>query len=110
MTAHRDIIVIGASLGGLEALCRVTSGLPADLSAALLVVLHTGPSSPRMLAEIVGRFSPLPVSYAGQGEAVVRGHVYFASPCRRRPISFRSLGLRVTRDRSGDDRWGRGWG
>ena len=72
--------MIGASLGGLEALCRVTSGLPADLSAALLVVLHTGPSSPRMLAEIVGRFSPLPVSYAGQGEAVVRGHVYFASP------------------------------
>ena len=80
MTDPRDIIVIGASLGGLEGLCRVTSGLPADLSAALLIVLHTGPSSPRMLAEIVGRFSPLPVSYARQGETVILGHVYFAPP------------------------------
>jgi len=80
MTAHRDIIVIGASLGGLEGLCRLTSGLPADLSAALLVVLHTGPSSPRMLAEIVGRFSSLPVSYARQGEVVVPAHVYVAPP------------------------------
>ena len=80
MTAHRDIVVIGASLGGLEGLCRLTSGLPVDLSAVLLVVLHTGPSSPRMLAEIVGRFSPLPVSYARQGEAVAPGHVYFAPP------------------------------
>jgi two-component system chemotaxis response regulator CheB len=80
MTDPRDIIVIGASLGGLEGLCRVTSGLPADLSAALLIVLHTGPSSPRMLAEIVGRFSLLPVSYARQGEAVIPGHVYFAPP------------------------------
>ncbi len=80
MTTPRDIIVIGASLGGLEGLCKLTSGLPANLSAALLVVLHTGPSSPRLLAEIVGRFSPLPVSYARQGEAVLPGHVYFAPP------------------------------
>ena len=33
-----------------------------------------------MLAEIVGRFSPLPVSYARQGETVILGHVYFAPP------------------------------
>jgi two-component system chemotaxis response regulator CheB len=72
MTAHRDIIVIGASLGGLEGLCTLTSGLPADLSAALLVVLHTGPSSPRMLAEIVGRFSPLPVSMPGRARRLYR--------------------------------------
>ena len=39
MTTPRDIIVIGASLGGLEGLCKLTSGLPANLSAALLVVL-----------------------------------------------------------------------
>ena len=116
MTTPRDIIVIGASLGGLEGLCKLTSGLPANLSAALLVVLHTGPSSPRLLAEIVGRFSPLPVSYARQGEAVIPGHVYFAPPdlhltvvapgflvlregekvhfcssCRRRPIPLSSL-------------------
>lgn len=82
MAFPRDIIVVGASLGGLEGLCSLTSGLTPDLPAALLVVLHTGPGSPRLLAEIVGRFSPLPVSYARHGEAMEPGRVYFAPPER----------------------------
>ncbi len=80
MTAARDIIVIGASLGGLEAICELTSGLPADLEASLMIVLHTYPGSPRLLADIIGRCTPLAVSYGGRGDAVERGHVYFAPP------------------------------
>jgi two-component system, chemotaxis family, protein-glutamate methylesterase/glutaminase len=82
MTTARDIIVIGASLGGLEALCKLAAYLPAPFPAAVLIVLHTAPQGPRMLAEIVGRFTPLPVSYGRQDEAVRPGHIYFASPDR----------------------------
>jgi two-component system chemotaxis response regulator CheB len=64
MSRKRDIIVVGASLGGLEALCRLVSGLSADLPAALLIVLHTSPRSPRLLADIVGRYTSMSVSYA----------------------------------------------
>lgn len=75
----RDIIVIGASLGGLKALCELVSGFPAGLAAAVLVVQHTSPQSPKLLADIVGRRSALPVLYAAQGDAVKPRHIYFAS-------------------------------
>jgi two-component system, chemotaxis family, protein-glutamate methylesterase/glutaminase len=80
MISRRDIIVIGTSVGGLEALCRLVSAFPPDLPAAVLIVLHTSPEGPRLLAEIVGRYTPLRVSYGHQGETVERGHVYFATP------------------------------
>jgi two-component system chemotaxis response regulator CheB len=80
MPAARDIIVIGASAGGLEALCKLTGSLPARFEAALIIVLHTSVQSPRLFAEIVGRCTPLPVSYGRQGDKVRLGHVYFAPP------------------------------
>jgi two-component system chemotaxis response regulator CheB len=80
MSRKRDIIVVGASLGGLEALCRLVSGFSADLPAALLIVLHTSPRSPRLLADIVGRYTSMSVSYAQQGDNIEQGHAYFAPP------------------------------
>jgi two-component system chemotaxis response regulator CheB len=79
MDAH-DIIVIGASLGGLDALSRVAAPLPADLPAALLVVLHTGSDSPRLLATILKRRTALAVSYGTENEVIRCGHIYFAPP------------------------------
>jgi two-component system chemotaxis response regulator CheB len=76
----RDIIVIGASTGGLEALSKLTSSLPADLAASMLVVVHTSLKSPMVFPEIVGRHSKLRMSYAAQGERPAHGHLYFASP------------------------------
>jgi two-component system chemotaxis response regulator CheB len=42
----RDIIVIGASLGGIDALKALTATLPSDLPAAILIVVQIAPSSP----------------------------------------------------------------
>jgi chemotaxis response regulator CheB len=42
---HRDIIVIGASAGGLQALQHLIKDLPADLPAAVFIVLHIGAST-----------------------------------------------------------------
>jgi two-component system, chemotaxis family, protein-glutamate methylesterase/glutaminase len=64
----RNIIVIGASLGGLEALCKIASSFPPAFSAAVMTVLHTGSHSPRLLAEIIGQNAAIPVSYATQLE------------------------------------------
>lgn len=76
----RDIIVIGTSEGGLEALSKLTSTLPADLAASILVVVHTSPKSLILFPAIVGRHSQLRMSYAEQGERPKHGHLYFAPP------------------------------
>lgn len=77
---NRDIVVIGASAGGLEALEAMVSRLPADLPAAVFVVLHMGASS--HLASILGRMTRLTVSQAENGEHFARGRIYVAVPGR----------------------------
>ena len=51
----RDIIVIGASAGGVQALLELVRGLPADMPAAVFVVVHTSPASPGVLPQILQR-------------------------------------------------------
>jgi two-component system chemotaxis response regulator CheB len=75
---NRNIVVIGGSAGGIEALLSVLSGLPADLPAALFVVIHIGPDSPGYMAQILSRAGPLPAQYARDGEAFRNGHIYVA--------------------------------
>jgi two-component system chemotaxis response regulator CheB len=74
------LIVIGASAGGIDALKQVLSKLPADLPAAVAIVLHSGPNSPRLLADIWNQHSSLPVSYASGGEVLQVEQVYIAPP------------------------------
>jgi two-component system, chemotaxis family, protein-glutamate methylesterase/glutaminase len=78
--AHRDIVVIGASAGGLEALRGILSGLPQDLEAAILIVLHTANHSGSLLPEILERACSLPVSHPRDGDRIQRGRVYIAPP------------------------------
>jgi len=73
-----SIIVIGASAGGLQPLRLILSGLPADLPAAVFVVLHVGASS--HLTQILARHTALPVHAATSGTTIEPGHVYVAVP------------------------------
>jgi two-component system chemotaxis response regulator CheB len=75
---NRCIITIGASAGGVEALQRLVAGLPADLPAAVFVVLHVGPSS--HLAAILDRAGPLPAADAVNGADIETGRIYVARP------------------------------
>lgn len=78
--AKRDIIVVGASAGGLEALRVLLSGLPADFPASVFVVQHVGAVS--HLARILDAASALPVVNAATGMVFEHGRVYVAIPDR----------------------------
>jgi two-component system chemotaxis response regulator CheB len=53
--AERDIVTIGASSGGVEALMKVVGDLPEDLPAVVFVVLHFPESAPSVLPRILDR-------------------------------------------------------
>lgn len=84
--AHRDIVVIGASAGGIEALRSILSALPWDFQASLFVVVHTSEDSPGLLPEILNRKSKLPVLYAVHQAPVLPARVYVAPAGRAHMI------------------------
>lgn len=76
----RDIICIGASAGGVEALQSVVAGFPADLEASVFVVLHIPSYQQSRLAEILRAAGPLSATMASDGERFSSGHIYVAPP------------------------------
>jgi two-component system chemotaxis response regulator CheB len=79
--AH-DLVVIGASAGGVETLRRVVAGLPEGLEAAVCVVVHIAPAGPSALAHILTRAGPLDCDQATDGDALTRGKILVARPDR----------------------------
>jgi two-component system chemotaxis response regulator CheB len=77
---HHDVVVVGASSGGVNALMTLLSGLPDDLPAAMFIVLHVRPDLPSQLPAILNRVGTLPVAHAVDGEPIRRGRVYVAPP------------------------------
>jgi two-component system chemotaxis response regulator CheB len=75
---ERDLIVIGASAGGVDALQELVKGLPPELPAAVLVVLHVPPSGTSVLPQILARRGRLPAGFATDGEELARGRIYVA--------------------------------
>ncbi|WP_447007036.1 chemotaxis protein CheB [Saccharothrix isguenensis] len=76
----RDLIVVGASAGGVEALRAFVAGLPADLDAVIAVVLHLPAGGTSALAGILNRSGPLPAVTASDGMELRRGWVHVAPP------------------------------
>lgn len=74
----RAAVVIGASAGGVDALMALLPSLPAGFNAAVLLVLHSGPSRSSTLPQLLARVCALPLKEAEDKEAIVDGHVYVA--------------------------------
>jgi two-component system chemotaxis response regulator CheB len=92
--AHHDVVVVGASSGGVEGLMTLLSGLPDDLPAACFVVLHVRPDVPSQLPAILNRVGTLPVAHAVDGEPIRRGRVYIAPPGMQTYLQRGRIGVR----------------
>ena len=92
----REIVVIGTSSGGVEALTKIVGGLPKDFPATVLIVMHTSPHSPGYLPKILTRAGHLPVTHAEDLERISRGHIYVAPPDQHLLIEPRGY-IRITR-------------
>ncbi|MCA1667719.1 MAG: chemotaxis protein CheB [Thermomicrobia bacterium] len=79
MRGH-DIVVIGASAGGVEALVALVRALPADLPAAVFIVLHVPPDGTSALPQILSRAGALPATHPQDGEPIENGRIYVAPP------------------------------
>lgn len=75
-----DVVVVGASAGGVEAVTRLVHGLPGHLSAALLICLHVPSVGPSALPQILRRSGPLPAEHASDNQVIEPGRIYVAPP------------------------------
>lgn len=73
-----ELIVVGVSWGGLEALQRMLRALPADFGTPLAIVQHRGKDSDSGLTQVLQRSSPLPVMEIVDKQPVVPGFIYIA--------------------------------
>lgn len=78
--AIRDIIVIGASAGGIEALRVLVGMLPKDFPASIFVVLHISPASPGVLPDILSRAGELQAVSPRDWQTIEPGRIYVAPP------------------------------
>jgi two-component system, chemotaxis family, protein-glutamate methylesterase/glutaminase len=76
----RDIVVVGASAGGVEALSALFWDMPPNLPISFFVVLHRSPHSRSWLPSILGRTARLPAEHPRDGEKIRPGRIYVAPP------------------------------
>lgn len=92
----RDIVVIGASAGGIETLSGVVRDLPVGWLASVFVVAHFPPGGRSILPEILSRSGPLLATHAVDGESFLPGQIYVAPPDRHLQLAPHGQ-MRVTR-------------
>jgi len=78
----RDLIVIGGSAGSLEPLRKLVAGLPLDLPAAILVVIHISSDFPSYLQQILRNSGSLRTIAPKEKQKLERGVIYVAPPDR----------------------------
>ncbi|HEX6512081.1 MAG TPA: chemotaxis protein CheB, partial [Chloroflexota bacterium] len=89
----QQLVVIGSSAGGIEALSVVLASLPKDFSAPIVIAQHVDPNRPSHLAEILGRRSALPIQTVTEHETLTGGTVYVVPADRHVRITDHALEL-----------------
>ena len=93
MHGPRDVIVMGASAGGIEPIRQILAALPKDLPASVLLVVHLAPDHPSHLPEILQ--STMPASHPEDGEYIRHGRVYVAPPDRHLLLEGQTISVVV---------------
>lgn len=88
-----EVVCIGTSTGGPNALMEVFAQLPADFPVPIVMVQHMPPLFTAMLAERLTTHSPIPCHEGTAGRPVERGHAYLAPGGRH--MEVQRLGTRV---------------
>jgi two-component system chemotaxis response regulator CheB len=77
-----DIVAIAASAGGLRALTHVLSAVAPDFPACIAIVQHLDPRHRSLMADILGRYSQIPITQAADGDRLAPGAAVIAPPDR----------------------------
>ena len=85
-----DVVVIGASAGGIHALITVLTALPEPFPVTVALVLHLSPAHSSVLAQVLSRSTGRPIAWAEEGSPVRAGAIYAAPPDRH--LEFDGLG------------------
>jgi two-component system, chemotaxis family, protein-glutamate methylesterase/glutaminase len=88
-----DVVVIAASMGGMEALCQILPLLPPDYPAAVIVQTHLNPTKPSYLVDILMQHSTLPIAWATDRAVLRPGTVTVAPPGQHVQVSPSTLTL-----------------
>jgi len=76
-----DLVAIGASWGGLDAVRTVLGGLPAELDAAVVIAQHRAPEShPTAYRDLLGAATRLKVREGDDKDELLPGTAYVAAP------------------------------
>src|SRR5664280_3294807 len=92
-----QLVVIGSSAGGIEALSRVVASLPADCPAQIVIAQHLDPRRPSHLHEILARRATLPVRVVEEREALENGVIFVVPSNRLVEISHGDLRLHAAK-------------
>ena len=89
----RDIVVVGASAGGVESLRTLVAELPGNLPAAVVVVLHVAATGRSVLPSILSRAGEMAASHPDDGERIEHGKIYVAPPDRHIVVHESTIGV-----------------
>src|ERR1035437_9905673 len=95
--AESQLVVIGSSAGGIEALSRVVASLPPDFPAPIVIAQHLDPRRPSHLHEILARHATLPVRVVEEREALENGVIFVVPSNRLVEISHGDLQLHAAK-------------
>ena len=90
-----ELVVIGTSYGGLQALSTLLDGLPPDFPGSVVIVQHRSKDSDDTLVNLLQEYSRLPLREAEDKEAIEAGTVYLAPPDYHTLVEDRAFSLSV---------------
>ncbi|HEX7471529.1 MAG TPA: CheR family methyltransferase [Candidatus Limnocylindrales bacterium] len=96
-STESQLVVIGSSAGGIEALTRVVASLPSDFPAPIVIAQHLDPRRPSHLGEILSRHATLPIKIVEEAAALEDGVIFVVPSNRHVEILEGELRLRAAK-------------